>query len=276
MHTLGKRRIYMAASKEHRPTARVLDILELLASTNAGYTLTETANAINAPKSSILPIIHTLCDRNFLALNNITAKYIIGINAFIVGSACLKNMDILSLLKSEMQHIVDATSETCQLGILANGIEVLYLIKIDSPEPLRLVSFVGKQLPAYCSAIGKVLISQYSLEQLHKAYPNGLRPMTANTITDFIALYNELEAIRKTGIATEIGESNIDSQCLSVPLKKDNHIVAAISVSMPTYRATPKKLELIKVQLFKAQQKIEGIFHDLNIDSHTLFSPGQL
>lgn len=266
----------MATLKEHRPTARVLDILELLAATNEGYTLTEIANAINAPKSSILPIIHTLYDRHFLALSNITSKYIIGINAFMVGSACIKNMDILSLLKLEMQHIVDATSETCQLGILVNGSDVLYLIKIDSPEPLRLVSFVGKQLPAYCTSIGKALISQYSLKQLHEVYPNGLKPMTVHTITDFNVLYNELEAIRQTGIATECGESNIDSQCLAVPLKKDDHIIAAISVSTPTYRATPKKLALIKAQLLKAQPKIEGILHDLNIDSHTLFSPDQL
>ncbi|MDF2571701.1 MAG: IclR family transcriptional regulator [Sporomusa sp.] len=264
----------MATLKKHRPTARVLDILELLASTNDGYTLTEIANAIDAPKSTILPIIRTLCDRNFLALNNISSRYIIGINAFMVGSACLKNMDILSLLKSELQQIVDVTSETCQLGILVNGSDVLYLIKVESPEPLRLVSFVGKQLPAYCSAIGKALISQYSFEQLHKVYPNGLKPMTANTITDFTALYNELEVICKTGIAFEAGESNIDSQCLAVPLKKGNHIVAAISVSMPTYRVTSEKLELIKVQLLKAQQKVESIFHDLNIDAHTLFSPG--
>lgn len=264
----------MATATNHRPTARVLDILELLASTNDGYTLTEIANAIDAPKSTILPIIHTLCDRNFLVLNNSTSRYIIGINAFMVGSACVKNMDILSLLKSEMQHIVDATSETCQLGILVNGRDVLYLIKIDSPEPLRLVSFVGKQLPAYCTAIGKALISQYSLEQLQQVYPDGLKPMTANTITDVAALYNELKGIRKTGIASEVGESNVDSQCLSVPLKKDHHIVAAISVSTPIYRATPEKIALIKEQLLRAQQKIESIFHDLNIDAHTLFSPG--
>jgi IclR family KDG regulon transcriptional repressor len=266
----------MASLKNHRPTARVLDILELLASTNEGYTLTEIAKAIDAPKSTILPIVHTLCERKFLTLNNVTSQYIIGINAFMVGSACLKNMDILSLLKSELQYIVDATSETCQLGILVNGSNVLYLIKIDSPEPLRLVSFVGKQLPAYCTAIGKALISHYSLEQLRKAYPNGLKPMTANTITDFTVLFKELETIRTTGIAAEIGESNIDSQCLAVPLRKDDHIVAAISVSTPTYRATPEKLELIKNQLFKAQQKIESIFYDLNIDADTLFSPGRL
>lgn len=263
----------MVISEDHRPTARVLDILELLTSNDEGYTLTEIANAIHSPKSTILPIIRTLYHRKFLDLNTATSRYIIGINAFMVGSIYLKKMDILALLKSEMQQIVDVTSETCQLGVLVNGKDVLYLIKIDSLEPLRLVSFVGKQLSAYCTAIGKVLISQYSLDQLHNAYPEGLKPMTANTIIDFAVLHNELEEICKSGIASEVGESNIDSQCLAVPLRKGDHIVAAISVSTPTYRTTPQKIEVIKEQLFKVQKKIESIFHDLNIDVHTLFSP---
>ena len=53
---------------EHRATSRVLDILEMLSSSNSGYTLTEIAKQINAPKSSIFPIIHTLEERHYISL----------------------------------------------------------------------------------------------------------------------------------------------------------------------------------------------------------------
>ena len=43
----------------HRPTARVLDILQLLATAKDGCTLTEIATAISVPKSTIVPIIRT-------------------------------------------------------------------------------------------------------------------------------------------------------------------------------------------------------------------------
>ena len=41
------------ATTEHRPTERVLDILELLSNSEEGMTLTELAKALNAPKSTM-------------------------------------------------------------------------------------------------------------------------------------------------------------------------------------------------------------------------------
>ena len=71
---------------EHRATSRVLDILEMLSSSNDGYTLTEIAKQIKAPKSSIFPIIHTLEDRQIYVS---------------AGSACSSNKPaISSTLKS--------------------------------------------------------------------------------------------------------------------------------------------------------------------------------
>lgn len=41
------------ATTEHRPTERVLDILELLSNSEEGMTLTELAKALNAPKAAL-------------------------------------------------------------------------------------------------------------------------------------------------------------------------------------------------------------------------------
>ncbi|EGT5236783.1 IclR family transcriptional regulator, partial [Clostridioides difficile] len=56
-------------SDNHRPTARILDILEALAESENGYTLTEIADVINAPKSSIFPIVHTLNARKYITID---------------------------------------------------------------------------------------------------------------------------------------------------------------------------------------------------------------
>ena len=51
----------MAAS-EHRSTIRVLEILSILARNRTGYSLSEISRELNAPKSSLFPIIHTMED----------------------------------------------------------------------------------------------------------------------------------------------------------------------------------------------------------------------
>lgn len=52
------------AQTPHRSTSRVLDIFDLLSTTMEGFTLTEIAQALQSPKSSILPILQTMASRN--------------------------------------------------------------------------------------------------------------------------------------------------------------------------------------------------------------------
>lgn len=260
--------MFSLSLEEHRPTARVLDILELVSSSNKGYTLTEIALAVNSPKSTILPIVRTLCQRKFIMLNKDTSRYIVSVNAFVIGSSYLEDLSILNIIKEEMKSIVNVSSETCQMGILAKG-DVLYIAKIDSPEPIRLMSFVGKKIPAYCTAIGKALLSRHTAEQLHLLYPQGLHSFTPQTITSFNRLYEDLQVIRQTNLATEMEEVTANIQCLAVPLCKDDHVIAAISVSIPLFRANPEKLALIEQLLLKTKKKIEPLFANVNLD--TLF-----
>ena len=142
---------------EHNPTIRVLNILETLASNPEGLTLTEIAEAIKSPKSTIMPIIHTMADRKFIFFNEKTYTYTIGINSFCVGSSYSSNMNALQFIKSEMEYVVKKTDEICQMGIL-DGNNVLYVAKVDSTNPIRILSSVGKKLPAYCTALGLSLI----------------------------------------------------------------------------------------------------------------------
>ena len=165
----------------HNPTLRVLNILEALASNSNGLTLTEISEAINSPKSTIFPIIQTMVDRKFIFFNKNSYTYTIGINTFCIGASYTNNMNALTFIKSEMEYIVKKTDEICQLGILEGG-DVLYIAKVDSNNPIRILSSVGKKIPAYCTALGKSLISNLNLNEIKLLYPNGLKLFTMNLL----------------------------------------------------------------------------------------------
>lgn len=57
------------AQTPHRSTSRVLDIFDLLSTAMEGFTLTEIAQALQSPKSSILPILQTMAARNYIDLD---------------------------------------------------------------------------------------------------------------------------------------------------------------------------------------------------------------
>lgn len=249
----------------HRPTSRVLDILELLANSPKGLTLTEIAIGIDAPKSSILTFIKTLARRKYISFDNSSMTYSIGIGLYCVGQSYLKN-NRFEIIKESMANIVNEVNEICQMGIIDNA-DVLYIAKVDSNDPISIVSSVGKRIPAYATAIGKALLSNHTKAQLLDLYGTNLKPFTVNTIKTCDELYEQLQLVKKNGYAYENQESNANIECIAVPLYKDDKIIAAISISIPTFRSNKsKKNNIIKVLQAQAP-KMQLYIQDLKLDA---------
>ncbi len=248
---------------EHRTTGRVLDIFELLASSDTGFTLTEIAKKIGAPKSSIFPMLHTLECRHYISLNPNTLKYSIGVSMFAIGSTYVNNENLLNHITREMTKLVDICNETCSLGIL-DGSNVLYIAKKDSPQSLRLVTYVGKQVSANCTALGKALLCKHTLEEIERLFPKEVPYCTKHSITDLNVLYSQLKQVEREGFAYENEEFAEQIQCIAVPIMKQGKPVVAVSVSTPSFRNDNKKIEIIKRELMNIKLKIELLLRNSN------------
>ena len=97
---------------------------------------------------------------------------------------------------------------------------------------------VGATLPAYCSATGRVLLSQFTDDEISERI--GRKPLparTVHTITRLTPLLTEIQAVRKRGYAISDEELELGMRALAVPVTgDDNGIVAAISVSAASAR----------------------------------------
>ncbi len=255
------------SKNEHRSTARVLLILLELSRADNGLTLAELSTKLDAPKSSLFSIVHTMANMKFIDYNSSSQKYSIGLNCFLTGSSYLQAHSALDYIRNEMKVIVNKCSEICQFGIFEEG-DVLYLLKVDSPEPVRLYSDIGKRLPAYCTSLGKALLSNSSKENLKLLYPEPFTSFTPNTVKDIDSLYLQLQKVKSSSIAIEKGEIHPDISCLATPIIKDNKIIAAISVSIPSFRFSDKKQNEISHILLESKYKLEKIL------AHTDFISG--
>lgn len=244
---------------QHRSTARVLDILEQLASSpnGEGYTFTELATTLGAPKSSLFPIIHTLEKRKYIQQDRQSGKYSIGIGTCLLNAG-LQNDGGLKLITKIMHSIVDACEETCQLGILDEG-NVLYVQKVDSPQKIRMISYVGTKLPANSTAIGKALLSGLNDEAVKALYPSGLSRLTEHTIVDMQQLLTQLHDVRDNGIASEKEESTLQLCCWAVPLYSQGIVFAALSVTVPLFRCSDEKVQIVRTCLLNARTEIEQL-----------------
>ena len=129
---------------------------------------------------------------------------------------------------------------------LLDGTDVVYIAKQDSTHPVRMVSAVGRRLPAHCTGVGKMLLSSLTPEALAARYPadRPLPGMTAHSIRSVSQLRSELARVRTAGIAYDDCESNDTVCCVAAGVYDHAGVmVAAISISVPTLRWSPPRRE---------------------------------
>lgn len=233
----------------HQPTERVLGVLKLITDSGGGKRLADFSRELGIPKSTLLPILLTLCKRRYLYQDD-SGKYYADTALFTLGTTFAGCFPVLGYVQKELDDLVEKLGETCYFGVLQDGM-VLYLDKVESPHPLRMLTSAGRQLPAYATGNGKALLAGKSRQELEEMYPGGLVPLTEFTVTDFGELEKQTRAILKDGYAWEVEESTRHIRCFAVPIRKHGKVIAAISVAIPLFRYEEASKEQI-IQILQA------------------------
>ncbi|MGE4454668.1 MAG: IclR family transcriptional regulator [Sphaerochaeta sp.] len=261
------------ASPLHRTTTRILDILEHVAQSPEGITLSELARKLDIPKSSLHPLANTLSEKQYLNYNKLEERYYLGENLFVLGNTYVSYSDLLEKIKSILLGINEKTEETLYFGVLSN-LDVLYLEKMELHSKFRVVSNPGNKLPAYSTGYGKALLSQFTSEEIESFYPEGnLEPVTEHTIQTVSELNDQLAQIRESGFSYEIEESTIGIRCIAVPIVVHGETLAGMSLAVPVFRYSKEKEEQFKTLLLNAKRAIESIIADDR--KHWIYSKGK-
>lgn len=244
----------------HKPTERVLRILSLLSGQPEGLSLTRLSDVLGIPKSTLSPILQEMTHQKYLYVRPEEGRYRIGIAAKFAAAAYDPQREIIPLIQEEMRRITQRTNEICQLGLL-EGPDVVYLRKEDPARTteIQIISYVGIKLPAYCTALGKALLSELPPAQVTRLYPAGLAARTPHTVADLAALHRQLDAVRRTKIAYEREEITPYLCCYATPLHIADDQTLALSVSMPVFRADAEKSARVKELLLTAKRRIEDL-----------------
>ena len=250
----------MALKVEHMPTVRVLETLEIIASSPKGLSLSQISERLNYPRSTLMPILKTLTNRSYLSCNPDTLTYNIDRQLFILGNTYNETSTSLELIKEQMIHVVDSCNETCHLGILS-GDKIMYLQKVSGTQPIQFISSIGKKLPAYATALGKALLFDHNKQELEAILGKKYIPLTEHTLTDINALYKDIHRDGLDNFTYEKEEIVSHARCIAKPLRLNGRIVAAISVSFLVFNGSHEHIKNIKNSLNKYATIIEKLMH---------------
>ncbi len=220
-----------------------LAVLDYLSLSPEPLGVRELGRALNIRKSTVHRILQTLSAVGFLRQDVGTDRYQLGPKILEISARFQKNLKFRRLARPYLEQLQATSGETVFLSML-DGLEAVIVDRIDSAQPLRMVSEIGSREPAHCTAIGKMLLASLSEQELDDLLTRQpLKQFTAKTIVEPNALKEELKRIATAGHAVDDEEYLWGVRCISAPMWNSyGKVVAALSVSGPSFRITRKRV----------------------------------
>lgn len=234
---------------------RVVHVLELLAARPQGLGFGDICAALSLPKSSAHGLLSTLVAANFLRFDSSKRCYHVGVRVFEVGQTFVQGLDVAREAVPRLEALREDVNETAQLAIL-EGVENVYVAKVEAIHHLKLASDVGLRLPAHATALGKVLLSGLSDQEVKKRYKGRkLERFTDQTIQTVEELLIQIKQIRDVGFSLDEGEHTPGVYCTAVPVHDHRReVIAAMSVSVPMVRHSSEA----RLRILRALQREAG------------------
>jgi IclR family transcriptional regulator, KDG regulon repressor len=250
---------------------RTLQILEVLAS-EGDLNLRDLAERVGIHKSTLFRFMRTLCERGYARRDPDTERFSLTLKVFQLGSTVYARVDLVKLASPFLVRLSSTTRETVHLAILDAG-NLVYLSKIESTHSLRVAmqSRVGLTAPAYCTAMGKVLLAFADTDVLD-AYLSSCNFVrhTEKTISDRLQLLAELQITRNRGWAVDDEEHENGVRCVAAPVRdRSGSVIAALSISGPTIRLTLDRIEPMRSLVCEAAEEMSRLLGSVPVAPQT-------
>ena len=238
-----------APSKPGAPAGHVqsltrgLSILEALAKSSAGLTLTDVAQRVQLPPSTTHRFLSTLERMGYVYQAGDLGLWYVGLQAFTVGTTFLANRDFVAQSHASMHRLMEQAGETANLAIL-DGTEAVFIAQVQCHEMMRTLVKLGSRVPLHASGVGKAIFAALPNEQIDAILKvRGLPRITENTIVVPETMWAALRVIRQRGYSFDDEEHARSTRCVGAAIY-DEHAepLGAISIAGPSTRLADERI----------------------------------
>jgi DNA-binding IclR family transcriptional regulator len=234
---------------------RTVRILETLAASPSRLTITELQERMGYPRSSLHALVRTLRELKWVESDEAGIRFGVGPHALLSGTAYLDRDPALPFALETMEDLRAEVGYTIHYARRDEG-HVLYLASRESRGSSRLLSRVGRRLPAHITALGQVLLAQLTDTEVASLLPDELEKYTPHTITDKVSLMRVLEGIRLRGWAFEKEQGTEGITCVAASVDYRIPATDAISCSMPAHTVSDYELNRVAVAVDEHVQRL--------------------
>jgi IclR family pca regulon transcriptional regulator len=197
--------------------------------------IADIADELGMSRSTTHRYVITLVALGYLE-QGASRKYRLGLRVTDLGMSALNSTGLREHAHPYLEELRQRTSYTTSLAVL-EGTEILYVDRARSfrrgPGRIDLDLHPGSRLPAYCTAMGKLLLANLP-EPEQRELLAAIKPAKRgpNTITSKKALREDLEQVAEAGFAVNDEELAPELYAIAAPVRNEaREVVAAVSLA---------------------------------------------
>ena len=253
----GRSRDSDGSTTQVQSVDRALSILEYLAQ-NGSSGVTEIAKNLNVHKSTAFRLVVALENRQLVEQEEERGKYRLGFGLIRLAGATSAQLDLTKEGRPVCVRLAGEFAETVNIALLDSDAAV----NITQEHGSNVVSsrnWVGKRTPLHATSSGKVLLAWADPDTLASLLDGHLERYTERTVADTDGLRAELDEVRARGWASCNEELELGLNSVAAPIfGTDGTVVAAVSVSGPSYRLTTDDFERIADRILAGAGEISS------------------
>jgi IclR family transcriptional regulator, KDG regulon repressor len=223
---------------------RAFAILEEVVRHRGGIRLGDLSKRVGLHNSTTFHLVKTMVTLGYVRQLKDSKRYRVGRPLFALAASSLDDVEMVSMATPILEDLSRETGESGHFAVRM-GDSIVVIARTSGSGAFQLTYRVGVIRPAHCTALGKIVLAALRPEQLeHYLERAELKPHTPKSIVEVGALRQEIEEIRRAGIAYDDGEFDAELRCVAVPVRDfTGQVVGAIGISGPIWRLSLQVLQ---------------------------------
>jgi IclR family transcriptional regulator, pca regulon regulatory protein len=237
--------------------ARGLKVIEVFEGHTEGLSAAEVSRRTGLSRAAVRRVLLTLellgyakSDRRIYRLNSRVMR---------LGFSYLSSSSLATLAQPILEHVIELVHESSSLGVL-EGDEVVYVARATAKRVMSIGLSVGSRFPAYCTSMGRVLLSALSEKEL-AGYLNRiqLKRLTPKTIVDKAKLTDLIARVRIAGFALNNEELELGHRSIAVAVKdRRGRIAAGMNIGVHAARVSIAEMKGRLLPILREHSRILG------------------
>jgi DNA-binding IclR family transcriptional regulator len=236
------------------PAARqVLAVLQAMARQSGPVPAAALARDLGLPRSTTYHLLGELVAAGFVVHLPEEQRYGLGVSAFEIGTAYMRQEPLARLARPVLARLVDAVGDTAHLAVL-HGREVLYVVEERAAGRPPLVTDVGVRLPAQLTASGRAVLAGLPRAQVRALFPDAGAFVQRHEVgpRSLSELRRLLARVLQDGYASEDGEVTPGFASVAAPVR--DHTGRPVAGTAVTF-ASDQRDTAARVELARAVTK---------------------